>query len=274
MNKQIIKLFSLLIVCVLLFSLCGCDISGVIDDTSNESTTGTQSNETTGSETTNIPVDDTANTTTTAPEGTETDESITEQPVLNGRGKSDLGRSEPQYENIIGYVASYKSEESSIEPNWQVPIYQKDKQFYEEIGKIAHKTKVLVLEQELEHSHHGYYTGYLLVKDIATEQIFYISVYNFITVPYWEYTDLLEATFVGEYIAEFNQKSDYYPVDKGGDKVELTDGMIVLVTGKTGTMRDVDNDTHPIEAVVYKEWKYGYGGVMVYFAVEDLSIVY
>ena len=203
------------------------------------------------------------------PEDTET-----EQPVLNGRGKSDLGRSEPQYENIIGYVASYKSEGSSIEPNWQVPIYQKDKQFYEEVGKIGHKTKVLVLEQELEHSHHGYYKGYLLVKDVDTEKTFYISVYNFITVPYWEYTDLLEATVVGEYIAEFNQNSDYYPVNKNGKKVELTDGTKVLVTGKTGTMRDVDNDTHPIEATVYKEWEYGYGGVTVYFAAEDLSIVY
>lgn len=274
MNYRILKILSLLVVCFLLFSLCGCDSSSVINSTNNKSTTDTSSNETTASDSTTDTVGGTTDATTTAPEDTKTDEPVTEQSVLKGRGKSDVGRSEPYYENITGYVASYKTEEYSIDPNWQVPIYQKDKQFYEEIGKIAHKTKVLVLEQELKHSGYGNYEGYLLVKNIDTEDTFYISVYNFINVAYWEYTDLYEATYFGNYIAEFNQKSNYYPVDKNGEKVELADGIKVLVTGKTGTMRDVDNDTHPIEATVYKEWKYGYGGVTVYFTVEDLSIVY
>ncbi len=264
MNNRISKTLSILIVCVLVFSLCGCGAADNTDNTNNETNT---SIETSGSETTDT-------TSTMAPDGTETDETNTTTTVLKGRGNSDIGRSEPQYENITGYVASYDDEEYSIEPNWQIPIYQKDKQFYEECGKIAHKTKVLVLEQELEHSSHGFYKGYLLVKDIDTENTFYINVKNFINTPYWEYTDLYEAALVGEYIAEFNQKSDYYPVNKNGKKVELPDGMKVLVTGKTGLMRDVDDDTHPIEATVYKEWEYGYGGVTVYFTAEDLSIVY
>lgn len=279
MKNRIIQTLSLLLVLCMVFSLCGCDTSGIVDNTKNDDTTGAQSsivgNETNSSETTEEKVDDTTDTaTTTTPDSTESDGTVPETPVLKGRGKSDVGRSEPQYENVIGYVASYKTEEYSIEPNWQVPIYQKDKQFYEECGKIAHKTKVLVLEQELEHSGYGNYKGYLRVKNIETEEIFYISVYNFINTPYWEYTDLYEATSFGNYIAVFNQTSDYYPVNKNGDKVELTDGMKVLVTGKTGTMRGVDNDTHPIEATVYKEWKLGYGGVTVYFAAEDLKIDY
>lgn len=264
MNNRISKTLSILIVCVLVFSLCGCGATNNTDNTDNKTN---NSIETSGSEITDT-------TSTTAPDSTKTDESNTTATVLKGRGNSDIGRSEPQYENITGYVASYDDEEYSIEPNWQIPIYQKDKQFYEECGKIAHKTKVLVLEQELEHSSHGFYKGYLLVKDIDTENTFYINVKNFINTPYWKYTDLYEAALVGEYIAEFNQESDYYPVNKNGKKVELPDGMKVLVTGKTGLMRDVDDDTHPIEATVYKEWEYGYGGVAVYFTAEDLSIVY
>lgn len=269
MHHRVFKILSLLIACVLIFSLYGCDNIGVIDYAKNESITYTPRNETILKMTDRI-----ADNSTTSPENIEKDKSVNEQSVLNGRGESDVGRYEPQYENITGYIASYGTKECSINPNWQVPIYQKDKQFYEEFGKIAHKTKVLVLEQELEHSGYGYYKGYLLVKNIETEETFYINVENFINTPYWEYTDLCEATDFGNYIAEFNQKSDYYPVDKKGKKVELTDGTKVLVTGRTGTRRNVDNDTHPIEAAVYKEWKHGYGAVMVYFTSEDLSIAY
>ena len=35
-----------------------------------------------------------------------------------------------------------------------------------------------------------------------------------------------------------------------------------------------DREKNPIEAIVYKEWTYGYGGVHVYFNPQDLSIIY
>ena len=117
MNNRISKTLSILIVCVLVFSLCGCGPTDNTDNTNNETNT---SIETSGSETTDT-------TSTTAPDSTKTDESNTTATVLKGRGNSDIGRSEPQYENITGYVASYDDEEYSIEPNWQIPIYQKDK---------------------------------------------------------------------------------------------------------------------------------------------------
>lgn len=199
---------------------------------------------------------------------------------LEGHGLSDSGRSEPQYVGIIGYAVnwgkSHYDNEEYLSGNWTVPVYEKDKQFYNEIGTIAHKTEVLVLSQELEHEGYGRYSGYLTVEDTATQEQYIISVYSFITKPYWTYTNLLEAVSVGHFIAEFNQVSDYYPVSKSNEKVELEDGTIVHVIGKTGTYgkNGPDNDTNQIEAIVFKEWKYGYGGVPVFFNVEDLTLTY
>ena len=199
---------------------------------------------------------------------------------LEGRGNSDSGRSEPQYVGIIGYAVnwgeSYYDNTEYLSGNWTVPVYEIDKQFYNEVGTIAHKTEVLVLSQELEHEGWGRYSGYLTVEDTATKDQYIIAVYNFITKPYWTYEDLLEAVSVGHFIAEFNQVSDYYPVNQSNEKVELEDGTIVHVIGKTGTYgkNGPDNDTNQIEAIVFKEWKYGYGGVSVFFNIDDLTLVY
>lgn len=199
---------------------------------------------------------------------------------LEGRGRSDSGRSEPQYVGIIGYAVnwgeSYYDNEEYLSGNWTVPVYEKDKQFYNEVGTIAHKTEVLVLSQELEHEGWGRYSGYLTVEDTATKEQYIIDVSSFITKPYWTYDDLLNAVSVGHFIAEFNQVSDYYPVDKSSEKVELEDGIIVHVIRKTGTYgkNGPDDETNQIEAIVFKEWQYGYGGVSVFFNVDDLRLTY
>ena len=68
--------------------------------------------------------------------------------------------------------------------------------------------------------------------------------------------------------------SDYWPVDSGGNKLEIPDGTKVLVTGVTGLSGKYDRDETGIEAVVWKAWKKGYGGVKCHFNEADLSIVY
>lgn len=199
---------------------------------------------------------------------------------LEGHGRSDSGRSEPQYVGIIGYTVnygkSYYDQEEYLNANWTVPVYEKDKQFYNEVGNIAHKTEILVLSQELEHEGYGAYSGYLTVEDMATGEQYLIDVMNFGTKPYWTYDDLLKAVSAGHFIAEYNQVSDYYPANKSNEKVELEDGTIVHVIGKTGTYgrNGPDNETNQIEAIVFKEWKYGYGGVSVFFNVDDLTLIY
>lgn len=212
-------------------------------------------------------------------------EEIANAPVkvdLKGRGWSDSGRSEPQYENILGYVVidyidtKLTKTDDCFNTLWAVPIYEKDKQFYVECGTIDHKTPVAVKSQELKHEGYGAYSGYLIVERLDNGEELCIDVGNFITNPYWESSDLISAVSTGYYIAEFNQKSDYFPVSKSNEKVLLDDGTKVLAVRKTGTYgrNGPDDSTNQIEAEVFKEWKYGYGGVSVFFNKEDLSIVY
>lgn len=199
---------------------------------------------------------------------------------LNGRGRSDSGRTEPQYVGHSGYVAFFGSHSSSddgcFNTPWMIPTLIPDKQFWIEGKAVEHKTEVRVLAQHLVHEGWGRYSGMLLVEESNTGEQLYIDVSNFITKPYWTYADLYEASLVGNYIAEYHPQSDYYPVNKNNEKVQLKEGTLVLVTGPTGTYgkKGPQRSTHPIEALVFQQWKYGYGGVSVYFAKEDLQITY
>lgn len=203
---------------------------------------------------------------------------------LNGRGRSDVSRSEPNYINVIGYTAVSLHEESELKNTddfqnldyWQIPTYEKDKQFWNKTDiTLPHKTEVLVKEQDLKHEGWGRYSGYLKVQSLEDGTEYYIDVINFVTKPYWTFdNDLRAAASEGNFIAEYKQVSDYYPVDSGGDKVEIPDGTIVLVHGVSGTTGRFDPSTNSIEAMVWKEWRLGYGGVDVYFNADDLTIIY
>lgn len=204
--------------------------------------------------------------------------------TLNGRGSADSGRSEPNYINVIGYVAISSSQEYDIKKTdnfentdlWIIPTYKKDKQFWNETGTtLPHKTEVVVREQNLEHEGYGAYSGYLLVERTDNNEQYYINVSNFITKPYWNYdNDMRTAALTGAFIAEYHQKSDYYPVTNGGDKAEIEDGKKVLVTGVAGMSRGVNPDETGIDAVVWQEWRLGYGDVTVHFNADDLTIIY
>ena len=202
---------------------------------------------------------------------------------LNGRGRADSGRSEPDYINVIGYVALSASQAYDVEKLdtfqdeslWVVPTYEQDKQFWNENGTLPHKTEVVVREQMLKHEGYGSYSGYLLVEKTDDGSQYYINVNNFITKPYWTYqNDMRTSALTGDFVAEYKQVSDYYPVDSGGDKLEIPDGTIVLVTGVTDTSSKFYSSETSIEAIVWKEWRNGYGGVKCHFNADDLTIIY
>lgn len=197
---------------------------------------------------------------------------------LNGRGFADNGREEPKYIGVKGYVVVPLSDydlmhsENSLNGDWKIPTYQQDKQFWIETGQfLNHKTEVLVKNQILEHSRYGAYTGYLLVQRLSDNAEFYVDVGNFVTKPYWNY-EIKAARATGLCIAVFNQISNFYPVNNSGQKVELPNGIKVLVVmqppgGKVG----IENN---ISALVWKQWQYGYGAVDIYFNEQDLKIIY
>lgn len=203
---------------------------------------------------------------------------------LKGRGRSDEGRNEPNYVGVIGYAAVSSDESYDLEQTddidnpelWTIPTYEKDNQFWNETEKtIPHKSEVLVKNQELEHEGWGSYSGYLKVEDIKSSEEYFINVRNFITKPYWENKyDIIDAASEGALIGEYHQNSEYYPVNSSGEKVDVDEGVKLLVCGTSNSIDNTDPDTKSIEAVVWKEWSKGYGGVKVYFNPKDLTKCY
>ncbi len=201
-----------------------------------------------------------------------------------GRGDSYVSREEPNYIGVIGYAAIYVDQAIEIEKTdnfqdmnlWKIPTYEPDKQFWNETDvKIPHKTEVVVRDQILEHEGYGNYSGYLLVEKTDDGSQYYINVSNFVTKPYWTYQSALRtAAIEGDLIAEYHQSSDYYPVDSGGDKLEIPEGTVVLITGVSGMSKDINEDETGITAIVWKEWLKGYGGVECHFNAKDLQIIY
>ena len=202
---------------------------------------------------------------------------------LNGRGQVDTTGHEPDYIGVIGYAAVYDDENLDKKADfsktpWLIPIYQKDKQFWQETGTIPHKTKIVVVEQELEKPTRSYSTskwkGYLHVIRLDTGEDFYLKAVNFSTSAYWD-KGLTDAIEKGYCIAEFRQVSDYYPVTKGKEKTELEDGTMILLQMKSLVYSSSpDKKNNPIAGIVFKDWKYGFGGVTVFFNEADLTLTY
>ena len=199
------------------------------------------------------------------------------------RGTVGTSKYEPDYIGALGYAAVYEDQNMEKKSDfgttpWKIPVYQKDKQFWEEDGTIDHKTEVVVIGQELEMPKRSYSTsrcsGYLHVIRMDTGKSCWLNVENFVTSPYWE-RSLTGAMEKGYCIATFKQVSDYYPVTKGKEKTVLDDGTLVLLPMKSKNYASSpDKTNNPIVGIVFKEWKYGFGGVNVFFNEADLTLTY
>lgn len=200
---------------------------------------------------------------------------------LQGRGHSDSGRNEPQYVGVIGYAAvgygdlNYYGDVPCDIP-WRIKTYERDKQFWIETDEgLEHKTEVVVKNQMLKHEGYDNYSGYLEVTRRSDGRDFYINVKNFITNPYWSTcNDVLSAVKVGECLAVYHQKSDFYPVNIDNKKLELPDGTLVIVVNTTGTYGRgrPDNKTHQVSCCFWSEDTEDYRGA--FFNKDDLELQY
>ena len=196
---------------------------------------------------------------------------------IEGRGRSDSGRSEPQYVGVTGYIVVNHDQEydlertdTFIETPWTIPTLTNEN------NTLNHKTEVVVKSQNLKHEGWGSYSGQLTVEITETKEECIIDVSNFITKPYWTYDDLTEASKIGYYIAEYHQISSDYPVNRDNKNVNLDDGMKILVVGSSGLLSGnaPDHNIYTVKAKVFKEWQYGYGGVDIFFNPQDLTLIY
>lgn len=202
-------------------------------------------------------------------------ENIINPSEMNGRGRSDSSREEPQYVGITGYVVIGSEQENALkkadgfmETPWTISLSNGE--------LLEHKTEVVVKSQELKHEGWGSYSGLLTAERIDTKEEIVINVNNFITKPYWTYEDLSEAAKIGYYIAEYHQAGTNYPVTRDNEIVDLEEGLRVLIVGPTGLYggNGPDSNVNSIEGIVFKEWKMGYGGISIFFDPQDLTIIY
>lgn len=195
------------------------------------------------------------------------------------RGIYDKQKAKPlaeQYVGISGYIAvtqdSYlylSSSNSPYENNWlskpwYATTYEKDRQLWNAVGTVEHKTPVTVIAQELTNERH-WYTGFLLVERCDNKERFYVSVTDFVAEPYWESLDVENIGNLNPCLAVYQQCSDYYPVDRNGKKYNIADGETVLICS-SGLWGGVDRETNPIEII----GKNGRG----FFNADDLRIIY
>lgn len=202
---------------------------------------------------------------------------VAKQPTTPIAGRGLVGRSEPQYVGVSGFVAVWIDQDAALmkEQNytdtpWQVPTYSTDGQkWYPNSETVSHKEPVAVLEQTLTYDGHSSYNGYLKVKRLADNAEFFINVRNFVTEPYWVKPNIFDAINGGRVIVTYHQRSKYPPVMVNNSKVTLNDGVNLLAIGRTGTYSKgkVDRDTHQVEVGVTPN-------VSIFFNAADLTVTY
>lgn len=150
---------------------------------------------------------------------------------------------------------------------WYATTYEKDKQFYNAVGTVEHKTPVMVIAQELTEGKRvtSRYGGFLLVERLDSGERFYIAVTDFVTEAYWECEDIESLASTNPCLAVYHQRSDYYPVDRNGKRYDIADGELVLLCDAQST-NGVSYETNPVEVT----GKSGRG----FFNIEDLEIIY
>lgn len=195
------------------------------------------------------------------------------------RGRYDKKAAHPSasdYIGVNGYVAAayetylYPSSTSPHENNWLespwfVTVYKKDKQFFNAVGTIEHKTPVIVVDQELIDDGDHKYDGFLLIERIDTGEQYYISVVDFVVEPYWESIDMASIPYASPCLAVYHQNSSYYPVDRNERKATITDGDLVFIFGNT-SWAGIDDTTNQIDGLT--------DNGRAFFNVDDLTIIY
>jgi hypothetical protein len=183
------------------------------------------------------------------------------------------GRNEPRYTGMFGYTSvggTYEfSDYDKKLPRYpfQIPILtQTGPNLWEESSeKIPAKLAIEVIGQVLEHVGYGRYTGYLLVQVVGTKKIFKIDPSHFSPVAYWKcnpFSAVKYSPFIGKV------KKNAKPVDRDGKWETMGQESKVFCAETKSYSKD------QILCYVYKEWKYGYGGVGLFFSSSDIEIIY
>ena len=202
---------------------------------------------------------------------------------MKGRGFPDETGVEPDYRGVVGYMSLQVGWEVSsfntfTDTPWFLPVYEQDRDEFRAVdGKaIAHKTPVLVTDQNIREGLAHKYAGYLNVVRLDTMERIWINVTQFTTVDYWN-LPIPEAMKYGYCIAAYREKTRQDPMDKKGHRGTLPQGCRVLMCySNPPRYFSPDNTNNPLMGIVFRSRKESesYLRTFLFFNVDDLTLIY
>ena len=205
---------------------------------------------------------------------------VWEDPSVPGRGKAGPEGKEPDYTGMVGFAALPKDPEISVfsifdKAYWTLPFYRKTDEGYREEGIIPHKTRVLVITQDLQADGNGNYRGYVEVVRLDTSELCVLDVSCFETLPYWE-LPIQEIPSYGYCIAIYRETPGEGPRYEDGHGCPLRDGTRVLVPYEGAVEnRNPAPDRLQVPGIIFQEETKGtIVQKNVYFRQDDLIASY
>lgn len=259
----------------LFFAGCSNSVDTKTDLDKNDTTITTYTEAEPKSEITTNIIDTTTTETTTI--DTIFSENLKAERIGNRGNSNDDGRSEPNYINEIGYLATYISstypEKDYINnSNWTVNTYRQiDADHYEVNGSLPHKTKVKVISQNLKHEGWGNYYGMLTIVNLSNNQQYLINVSDFVLNQYWR-NNIVDAIKDGAVLCQYNNiNKNYLPCDRSHELVNLPENTKVLAVSKTGLASGLNSEALNITCYYYNQYnEYS----ELYINEDDLKILY
>ena len=200
---------------------------------------------------------------------------------MAGRGIPDTAGTEPDYRGAVGYMSLQADWEVSrfntfTDTPWILPVYERDGDSWKVAGRIQHKTPVLVADQVLREAKGHKFIGYLQVVRLDSQELAWIDVRQFVTVPYWT-LELPEAVRYGFCIAVYNEQSRHQALDRKGHRGPLPDGTRVLMCDRrTSRYLTPDREKNPLLGITFRnrDKKESYFRTFLFFDPADLTPVY
>ena len=154
-------------------------------------------------------------------------------PSVPGRGEADPEGKEPEYTGMVGFAAMPKDPDISFfsifdKAYWTLPLYRKTEEGYRKEGTIPHKTRILVISQDLQADGNGNYRGYVEAVRLDTGELCALDVSCFETLPYWT-LPIQEIPSYGYCIAVYRETPGEGPRYEDGHGCMLRDGTRVLI---------------------------------------------
>ena len=198
---------------------------------------------------------------------------------MRGRGKPDSGTKEPDYVGVVGYATLTPSEKigsfSTFDRTpWVIPAYEREGDKWSVSGAVLHKTPVVVVDQVLRPGPDRDYRGYLQVIRLDRNELIWLKVNQFVTVPYWT-LPAGEAVNYGNFIAVYRNASRHDPKERSGRSGSIPDGMHILLCDR-GDSRytSPDSENNPFLGVFFPGRGETETGTFLFFGPADLTIVY